>query len=123
MTGLHLPYVANIVILVPIALGTLFNLFPVSRGHFPESAGWRTLAGSLWTAILIGSILGLFRPVVFSPLLLLQVIYKTLWLLVYTLPRLLRNDPDRQIHWGISIVFTVIVLTYPIIIPWGYLFE
>jgi hypothetical protein len=77
MTLLHLPYLFNILILVPVGLGSQFNLFHVSRGHFPESAGWRSLTGSLWTAILVGSILDLFQPVLFSPLLLLQVVYKT----------------------------------------------
>jgi len=94
MNTLLLPYIANIVILVPVGLGSLFNLFLVSRGQFPESAGWRTLVGSLWTAILVGSVLGLFQPILFSPLLLLKVIYKNLWLLVYVAPRIAK--PDRR---------------------------
>jgi hypothetical protein len=126
MNWLLLPYIANIIILVPVGLGTLFNLFPVSAGHFQESAGWRTIVGSLWIAILIGSIIGLAKPLIFSPLLLLQVIYKSLWLVVYLFPRLgslgdsLGNS--GEIHWGIVIIFGLIVISYPFVIPWRYLF-
>ncbi|GBO53505.1 hypothetical protein APA_1412 [Pseudanabaena sp. lw0831] len=123
MNVLYFPYFVNIVILVPIAIGTLFNIFPVAGGHFAESEGWRSLVGSLWTAILIGSILGLFHPIAFSPLLLVQVVYKALWLMVYIAPRLIYGDPNHEIHWAISIIFAFIVVLYPLVIPWNYLFK
>lgn len=122
MNPLLLPYIANIVLLVPVALGSLFNLYSVSKGHFPESAGWRSLTGSLWTAILVSSVLGLFQPILFSPVLLLQVIYKALWLLVYVAPRIGKTDRRSEIEWGFCIVFVLVVVLYPLVIPWHYLF-
>jgi len=77
--------------------------------------------GSLWTAILLGSILGLFYPLSMSSLLLIQVIYKTLWLIVFVMPRLLKGR-SREVPWGISMTFLVIVVSYPWVIPWGPLF-
>ena len=90
MDPLLLPYIFNILVLIPVGLTTLLGgerggRF-VFQGRFPESAGIRTILGSLWTAILIGSVIGLFHPVPMSPLLLIQVIYKTLWLVVFVLP-------------------------------------
>ncbi len=122
MDQLLLPYIANIVILVPVALGSLTGLLPISRGHFPESAGWRTITGSLWTAILLCSIAGLFHPILFAPILLLQVIYKSVWLVCYVAPRLGNADSRKEIHWGIAGSFLLIVISYPVIIPWGVLF-
>lgn len=122
MNLLLLPYIANIVILIPVALGSLTGLLPISRGHFPESAGWRTITGSLWTAILACSIAGLFQPVVFAPVLLLQVIYKTVWLGYYVAPRLKDADSRKEIHWGIAVSFLLIVISYPFLIPWSVLF-
>ncbi len=122
MNLLLLPYIANIAILVPVALGSLTGLLPISRGHFPESAGWRTITGSLWTAILICSIAGLFHPIVFAPILLLQVIYKSVWLVCYVAPRLGNADSRKEIHWGIAVSFLLIVIFYPMVIPWGALF-
>lgn len=125
MNPLLLPYVFNVVVLVPIGLMTLVGGERggqlATQGKFPESEGFRTILGSLWTAILLGSILGLFFPIQMSPLLLIQVIYKTLWLLVFVLPRLLAGR-SREVPWGISLTFLVIVLSCPMVIPWGQLF-
>ncbi|MGD9713831.1 MAG: hypothetical protein AB7V46_17480 [Thermomicrobiales bacterium] len=125
MNPLYFPYIFNIIVLVPIALMTLLG---GARGgqlatqrKFPESEGFRTILGSLWTAILIGSVLGLFWPVPMSPLLLIQVIYKTLWLLVFVLPRLL-GGRKGEVPWGIALTFLVIVVSYPWVIPCGQLF-
>lgn len=110
---------------MPIGLLTLFGGERggriVCQGKFPESAGFRTILGSLWTAILIGSVLGLFHPVPMSPLLLIQVIYKTLWLVVFVLPRLLAGRRG-EVLWVISLTFLVIVVSYPWVIPRAQLF-
>ena len=125
MTLLLLPYAFNILVLTPIGLMTLLGGERGGRlacqGKFPESAGFRTILGSLWTAILIGSVIGLRFPVPMSPLLLIQVIYKTLWLLVYVLPRLLAGR-NGEVPWGISLTFLVIVVSYPWVIPWAQVF-
>ena len=125
MTPLVLAYIFNIIILIPIGLMTMLGGEKGGQlscqSKFPESEGFRTILGSLWTAILIGSFLGLFFPVTMSVLLLIQVIYKTLWLLVYALPRML-NQRSNEVPWGIASVFFVIIVSYPWIIPWGQLF-
>lgn len=56
-----------------------------------------------------------------APLLMVQVVYKTLWLVVYALPWLLAGRRG-EVHWGISLTFLVIVLTYPWVIPWEQVF-
>lgn len=125
MNPLLFPYAFNIVVLVPIGLMTLFGGERggqlACQGKFTESEGFRTILGSLWTAILIGSVLGLFFPVPMSPLLLIQVIYKTLWLIVFATPKLL-DGRSREVPWGISLTFLVIVVSYPWVIPWRQLF-
>lgn len=78
MNPLFVPYVFNVVVLVPIGLMTLLGERGgqlACQGKFPESEGFRTILGSLWTAILIGSLLGLFFPVPMSPLLLIHRCY------------------------------------------------
>ena len=87
-----------------------------SQHKFPESEGFRTILGSLWTAILIGSLVGLFFPFTMSPLLLLQVIYKTHWLLVDAMRRMLKQR-SNEVPWGIASNFLVIFVSYPWVIP------
>ena len=122
---MFLPYIFNILVLIPVGLLTLLG---GERGgqlacqkKFPESEGFRTILGSLWTAILLGSILGLVFPVQMSSLLLIQVIYKSLWLLVFVKPRLSKLEIS-EVPSGIALVFLVIVLSYPWVIPWWQLF-
>ena len=125
MNPLLLPYIFNIMVLVPIGSLTLLGGKKggqvACQGKFPESEGFRTILGSLWMAILIGSGLGLFFPATMSPLLLIQVIYKTLWLVVFVVPRL-RTARVSEIPWGIALTFLVIIVSYPWVIPWGQLF-
>jgi len=125
LNSLFFPYIFNILVLIPVGLLTLLG---GERGgqlacqkKFPESEGFRTILGSLWTAILLGSILGLVFPVQMSSLLLIQVIYKSLWLLVFVKPRL-SKEKFNEVPSGIALVFLVIVLSYPWVIPWWQLF-
>ncbi len=53
-----------------------------------------------------------------SPLLLIQVVYKSLWLAVFVLPRVVRGRAD-EVPWGIALTFLVIVVSYPWVIPWA----
>jgi hypothetical protein len=125
MNPLLLPYLLNILVLIPVGVITLFGgssaVRLVFEGKSPESAGIRTILGSLWTAILIGSVIGLFHPVSMSPLLLIQVIYKSLWLVVFVLPLVLRGK-SNAVPWGVAGTFLFIVVTYPWVIPWGRVF-
>ena len=125
MNSLFFPYIFNILVLIPVGLLTLLG---GERGgqlacqkKVPESEGFRTILGSLWTAILLGSILGLVFPVQMSSLLLIQVVYKSLWLLVFVKPRL-SKEKINEVPSGIALVFLVIVLSYPWVIPWWQLF-
>ena len=74
MTALGWLFWANILILVPIGFGTLLRPSSTDQGVFPESAGWRTLVGSLWLAILAMSVLGVRQPEAFRWLLVFQAI-------------------------------------------------
>jgi hypothetical protein len=112
---------ANIFILAPVGFVTLLMPSVTDQGAFVESAGWRALVGSLWIAILVCSVLGLVYPGSFLWLLVFQVIYKSVWLLAYSAPRL-GSTRRPEIPLGIAISFLAIVLVWPWFIPWRQLF-
>jgi hypothetical protein len=111
---LMLAYGFNIIILLPVCYNMLFGsgVARVFEGRVAESAGLRLLVGSLWSAILVGSIAGLVWPTFFAAILPVQVFYKTLWLITFVLPLRRAGTP---IPVGISCVFAVIAITYPLI--------
>lgn len=74
------------------------------------------LVGCLWLAIAVLSIWGLWRPLTFSPVLLLQLIYKSSWLIVVAIPAIKNNQSYPS---GMALFFLVWVLVLPFVIPWN----
>ncbi|MEO1657231.1 MAG: hypothetical protein AAFR65_05870 [Pseudomonadota bacterium] len=114
---LRVAYAANIVILVPVCFGMFAGggVNTVFEGKVPESQGLRLLVGSLWLAILLSSAAGLFWPAVLLPVILIQIIYKSTWLLTYVVPAI-RSGGLKQVPWGITMTFILIVATYPVLV-------
>ena len=114
---LWLAYIANIVILVPVCWSMFFGggVGVVFDGRVPESAGLRIMVGSLWFAILFASIIGLSVPAMMAPILFVQIIYKSIWLIAFIRPAI-RLDGWEGVPHGITLCFVGIVLTYPFIL-------
>ncbi len=113
---LKVAYFANIVILVPVCW-TMFaggGVASVFEGRVTESDGLRLMVGSVWAAILLASVAGLAWPLLFAPMLLIQIVYKALWLAMFVAP-LVVAQRGAQVPWGISTIFAAIVLSYPAI--------
>ncbi|MCH2197992.1 MAG: hypothetical protein MK081_04370 [Flavobacteriales bacterium] len=77
------------------------------------------LVGALWIAIALVSIAGAIRPVTFSTVLVIQLIYKGLWLILVALPAFNTKYPYPR---ALAIFFAIWVFVLPFIIPWKTLF-
>lgn len=113
-------YVANLIVAGWIGISSLF--YPryaakeVFSASYPETEVMR-LVGCLWLTIAVLWALGLFRPYALSPVLLLQFIYKSCWLLFVALPAIRSGAPYPS---GMALFFLVWVAVLPFIIPWSY---
>jgi hypothetical protein len=115
-------YALNIVILAPVLVSmycdkdsTAIRAF---QGSIKNSEGLRLLVAAIWLSILLLSLAGFIWPKLFLPVLMLQVVYKSLFLLTYCLPRL-KAGKIEEVPIGLSISFLLIVLAYPIVIFYG----
>jgi hypothetical protein len=123
MIALKVVYIANIIVAGWISITSLF--FPktaavsVFSGAYPNSELIR-LVGALWFSIFLISILGLWKPVTFSPILIVQLIYKSLWLCVVAVPAILNKSAYPS---GMASFFLIWVLALPFVIPWKELFS
>jgi hypothetical protein len=115
-TLLRAAYGLNILILVPVVGSLLLSAggptVAVFEGKVPESAGLRLLVASLWAAILACSVFGLIAPRAFVGILLLQVIYKSLYLGIFVLPQI-RSQGWDAVPWGVSLSFLFIIGLWP----------
>lgn len=118
---LRIIYLLNILVAGQIAISALSNVKSsafTTFGNAYQPTEVIKLVGCLWLAIAILSILGLWKPITFSPVLLLQLIYKGTWLLMVALPAFRNNIPFPK---TMAIFFVVWVLILPFLIPWGKL--
>lgn len=118
MIALKIIYIANIIVAGWISTTSLISpqksALTVFQNAYQPTEVIR-LVGCLWLAITVLSILGLWRPISFSPILLVQLIYKGTWLIVVALPAIRNNQPYPT---GMALFFLIWVLVLPFVIPW-----
>ena len=107
----------------------LGNLVLLGAGIWPELVGlhqeWEPLpavAFCFWAALAALSGMGLRYPLATLPLLLLQLLYKVLWILAFWLPLQVAGLETDMSVGGIdlSVMFIGGVLSDLVVIPWPY---
>jgi hypothetical protein len=119
MIPLKIIYIANIIVAGWISITSLLSpkkaAMTVLQNAYEPTEVIR-LVGCLWLSIAVISALGLWRPISFSPILLVQLIYKGTWLLVVALPAIRNNQAYPS---GMAAFFLLWVLVLPFVIPWS----
>lgn len=111
-------YLANILVAGWVGISSLFFPKYAIRAVWEHAYGVSEImkmTGCLWIGITLLSLFGLFRPLTFAPVFLLQLIYKGTWLLVVTLPAVQNDLPYPK---GMASFFMIWVLILPFVIPW-----
>lgn len=116
---LRAAYGLNILILLPVVYWMLSGSNSTGLQAFEfkvaDSPGLRLLVASLWAAIMLCSLFGLAQPRAFVGVMLLQVIYKSLYLGLFIWP-LVRSSGWSSAPLGVTISFILIVLLWPALI-------
>ena len=76
------------------------------------------IVGSVWLAFGISSILGFRNPMKFIAILLLQLIYKVVWIFMIFIPQLFITGPSI-ISFLLLITFLTFIIPDIFIIPWN----
>jgi NADH:ubiquinone oxidoreductase subunit K len=109
---MRLVYVLTFVGVGPRAWSTLVT----------QATPWDPLRGvafSFWAAYATLMILGLWNPLKMVPLLLLQLLYKSVWLLAVALP-LAKAGPLDATAAQLVRIFVIAVVADLVVIPWPY---
>jgi hypothetical protein len=83
---------------------------------------WDGVAYSFWGALALLAAIGLRYPLQMVPLLLVQMIYKMLWLLAVALPLWRAGAPFDAMMVSFTWAMAIGVALDLIVIPWGYVF-
>lgn len=78
------------------------------------------ILGALWLALGAVAVLGLTAPLKFSPILLVQLVYKAAWLLVAAYPALLAGNREPGLLF-MTALFTAWVAALIFVVPFSYL--
>ncbi|TAE22632.1 MAG: hypothetical protein EAZ92_15620 [Candidatus Kapaibacterium sp.] len=119
LVAMKIVYIANIIVAGWIGVSSTFYPKTAAATVFQnayQSTEVMRLVGCLWLSIAILSILGLWKPISFSPIFLVQLLYKGTWLVVIALPAFRANQPYPR---GMAVFFVIWVLILPFIMPWS----
>jgi hypothetical protein len=103
------------ILIIPQIINKVFNM----PSEDPIIYG---VAGSIFLAFGLVSVLGFRSPLTFIPILLLQMTYKIIWIIGTILPLVIKSQlPSYSIN--IIIIFVTYILGDIIAIPFGLLFN
>lgn len=125
VVAIRIVFGANILAEGAAGIWGLYEPIAASRFLFMGNAvapmPMRMLA-AVWLACALLSAIGLSRAVRFSVLLLVQLVYKGIWLAAVALPAIVRFDLDL-LPGAITFFTFTWVLVLPFVIPWRYLLQ
>lgn len=110
-------------------LRAYYALIALERGYrmvmrFASGEGtlgpWDGTAYAFWGALALLALLGLRYPLQMLPLLILHLVYKTLWLLIVALPLWSAGEPFDPMTRAFALAMAVGVVLDLLVIPWGY---
>lgn len=102
-------------ILLPGTIQSVFR-FP------PQDPAILGACGSVFLALGLVSILGLRSPLKFAPVLLLELVYKPIWLVAVALPLFLKGQFPFYVVF-MSVIFLTFIIGDLIAIPFSHLFS
>lgn len=105
-----------------IVVGLALSIWPGIFTNSGRVADSHTVVSSFLAAVSILAAVGVFYPLKLLPILFFELIWKSLWLLVFALPMHLGEGLDDYAKGNLFAVIVGIVLT-AIAVPWCYVFK
>ncbi|NOT33119.1 MAG: hypothetical protein HOP12_03005 [Candidatus Eisenbacteria bacterium] len=105
-----------------IAVGLAFAIWPGILDHDASMTLMRGVVHAMLGAVSLLALLGVRYPLQMIPVLLFELVWKTLWLLAFALPLWLSHQMDPRTMESVFECLLGVVIV-PIALPWGYLWR
>ena len=102
-----------------IALGMGLQIWPLILRHPVEVEHMRGVVRSMLGAVTLLALLGIRYPLKMLPLLFVELVWKTIWVLSFGLPLWSAGQLDARTAETMQACLMGIVLV-PLVMPWGY---
>lgn len=102
-----------------IAVGLMVSIWPGIFSSSGQVADSYTVINSFLAAVTLLSLLGLRYPLKMLPILIFELLWKSIWLLVFALPIYLETGLDDYAA-GVAFACLMGVVLTPLVIPWRY---
>ena len=103
-----------------LAVGLALQIWPLVIRHSLDVPHMNSIVRSVLSTVALLALLGLRYPLQMLPLLLFELVWKTIWLVAFALPWWRANRIDADIQE--TVVACLWGVIFPIVIPWGYVF-
>ena len=104
---------------VLIAVGLGFEIWPGLVRHENAWTLWRGVGTSLLAAVSVLAVLGIRYPLQMLPVLLFELVWKSIWLMAIALPLWSADQLDTD-TWETIYACLMGIVLMPIVIPWPY---
>lgn len=94
------------------------QILPYMVGGVPQDMLTVRILSSIWLAVGLVSMFGLFNPLPIAGVFVVQIIYKVVWIGVAVLPALLQGETRAL---PLAVGFGVMIVSFIFATPWAYL--
>lgn len=102
-----------------IGVGLILSVWPGVFSSIGRTADSHTVVGAILVSFSLLALLGLRYPLKLLPILIFELIWKSLWLLGFSLPAYLSGSMDEYAA-GTTFACALGVILTPLVIPWRY---
>ena len=95
------------------------QILPYMVGNVPQDMMTVRILSSIWLAVGLVSLFGLFNPLPVAGVFVVQIIYKVVWISVAVLPAFLQGETRAL---PLAVGFVVMIVSFAFATPWSYLF-
>lgn len=104
-----------------IAIGLGLSNTPDATSSVGVSADAYTVINAILIGFMLLSVVGVFYPLKMLPVLMLELLWKVLWLCIFALPMYLNAGLDDYAT-GVAFACAIGVVLTPLVLPWRYIF-